>query len=93
MSGRINCSEDKIRLFVFFDLYCPPCIADEKIIDEARQKFNQSVNFDYKIIMTHSYDLANTYDLENVSRAAGYLLCSRAQGSLTNSSSAQWKHT
>ncbi|QLJ52911.1 MAG: hypothetical protein Sv326_0736 [Candidatus Fermentimicrarchaeum limneticum] len=82
MSGRINCSEDKIRLFVFFDLYCPPCIADEKIIDEARQKFNQSVNFDYKIIMTHSYDLANTYDLENVSRAAGYLLCSRAQGKL-----------
>jgi len=82
MSGRINCSEDKIRLFVFFDLYCPPCIADEKIIDEARQKFNQSVNFEYKIIQTHSLGLEDKYGYDNVSMTTGYLLCSRVQGKL-----------
>ncbi|MCX6775723.1 MAG: DsbA family protein [Candidatus Micrarchaeota archaeon] len=82
LSGKLNCSQDKIRAFVFFDLYCPPCIAAENKIDELRQKFNSSMDFEYKIILTHSYDLAPKYGLENVTKAAGYLLCSRAQGKL-----------
>jgi len=81
LNGKLNCSFDKTRVFVFFDLYCPPCIAAEKKIEELKQKFN-SVDFEYKIILTHSYDLAPKYGLENVTKAAGYLLCSRAQGKL-----------
>ena len=82
LNGKLNCSQDKIRVFVFSDLYCPPCIAAEKSIEELKQKFNSSVSFEYKIILTHSYDLAPTYGLENVTKAAGYLLCSRAQDKL-----------
>jgi len=82
LNGKLNCSQNKIMAFVFFDLYCPPCIAAEKKIDQMKQKFNNSVDFEYKIILTHSYDLAPKYGLENVSKAAGYLLCARAQGKL-----------
>jgi len=82
MTGKLNCSQEKIRALVFFDLYCPPCIAAENKIAELKEKFNRSVSFEYKIILTHSYDLAQKYGLDNVSLAAGYLLCSRAQGKL-----------
>ncbi|MEM3555230.1 MAG: hypothetical protein QXF56_00700 [Candidatus Micrarchaeia archaeon] len=82
MAGKLNCSQEKIRALVFFDLYCPPCIAGEEKIAQLKEKFNRSVSFEYKIILTHSYDLAPKYGLENVSLAAGYLLCSRAQGKL-----------
>jgi len=82
LNGKLNCSQDKIRAFVFFDLYCPPCITAENNITALKQKFNNSVNFEYKIILTHSYDLAQKYGLDNVTKAAGYLLCSRAQGRL-----------
>lgn len=82
MSGKRSCSEDKVRVFVFFDLYCPPCIKAEEMIEELKEKFNRSATFEYKIILTHSYDLAQKYGLDNISLAAGYLLCSRAQGRL-----------
>jgi protein-disulfide isomerase len=81
LNGKINCSQDKIRVFVFFDLYCPPCLAAESQIAELMQKFNSSVSFEYKIIPTHSYDLATKYG-SNVTRALGYLLCAMAQDKL-----------
>jgi protein-disulfide isomerase len=81
LNGKLSCSQDKIRVFVFFDLYCPPCLAAESTIDELKQKFNDSVSFEYKIIPTHSYDLAQTYG-PNVTRALGYLLCARDQDKL-----------
>ncbi len=82
LNGKLSCSEDTIRVFVFFDLYCPPCLAAEKQVEELRQKFNGSnVSFEYKIIPTHSYDLATKYG-SNVTRALGYLLCARAQDKL-----------
>jgi thiol-disulfide isomerase/thioredoxin len=81
LNGKLNCSQDKIRAFVFFDLYCPPCLAAESKVAELKQKFNNSVSFEYKIIPTHSYDLVTKYG-SNVTRALGYLLCARAQDKL-----------
>jgi thiol-disulfide isomerase/thioredoxin len=81
MSGKISCSESKPLVFVFFDLYCPPCLAAESKVQKLEQKFNKSVSFEYKIIPTHTADLEKMYG-SNVTRALGYLLCARAQGSL-----------
>ncbi|NYZ75700.1 hypothetical protein H0N98_00420 [Candidatus Micrarchaeota archaeon] len=81
LNGKLNCSQDKIRVFVFFDLYCPPCLAAESKVAELKQKFSNSVSFEYKIIPTHSYDLVTKYG-SNVTRALGYLLCARAQDKL-----------
>ncbi|NYZ78786.1 hypothetical protein H0N99_01420 [Candidatus Micrarchaeota archaeon] len=81
LNGKLSCSENKTRVFVFFDLYCPPCLAAESKVEELKQKFNDSVSFEYKIIPTHSYDLVQKYG-SNVTRALGYLLCARVQGKL-----------
>lgn len=81
LNGKLNCSQDKIRVFVFFDLYCSPCLAAESEVAELKQKFNDSVSVEYKIIPTHSYDLVPKYG-SNVTRALGYLLCAREQDKL-----------
>jgi len=81
LNGKLSCSENKTRVFVFFDLYCPPCLAAESKVEELKQKFNDSVSFEYKIIPTHSYDLVQKYG-SNVTRALGYLLRARAQNKL-----------
>lgn len=81
LNGKVNCSEDKINAFVFMDLYCSPCLAAESTIAGLKQKFNKSVDFQYKIIPTHTYDLEPKYG-SNVTRALGYLLCAREQNQL-----------
>jgi thiol-disulfide isomerase/thioredoxin len=81
LNGKLSCSENKTRVFVFFDLYCPPCLAAESTIDGLKQKFNNSITVEYKIVPTHSYDLVTKYG-SNVTRALGYLLCARAQDKL-----------
>jgi hypothetical protein len=77
LTGKLNCSEDKIRVMEFFDLYCDPCILAQEKMQQFRNKFNESIKYENKLLMTHSYDLVVKYGYENVSRGLEYLACVR----------------
>lgn len=77
LTGKLNCSEDKIMVMEFFDLYCDPCIDAQGKMLQFRNKFNESIEYEYKFLLTHSLDLAPKYGLENVSKGLEYFVCVR----------------
>jgi len=74
--------EQKPRVFVFDDPYCPTCVMNRINLNEARKKFGDQVEFIYSYIPTDSRKLVDQYGAEEAERAARYLACSQLQGKI-----------
>jgi len=79
--GKLSCSEGgKLKVMLFTDPYCEACLRAEEPIAQLRNKFNQSIDFEYRLLLTDTLALAKRFGYENASLTAKYLICAREQG-------------
>ncbi|MEM4390072.1 MAG: DsbA family protein [Candidatus Micrarchaeia archaeon] len=79
--GKLSCSEGgRLKVMLFTDPYCEACLRAEEPIAQLKNKFNQSIDFEYRLVLTETERMAKNFSYENASLAARYFVCAREQG-------------
>ncbi|MEM3030350.1 MAG: DsbA family protein [Candidatus Micrarchaeia archaeon] len=79
--GKLSCSEGgRLKVMLFTDPYCEACLRAEEPIAQLKAKFNESIDFEYRLLLTDTQLLAKNFGYENASLAASYFACAREQG-------------
>ncbi len=83
IEGKISCSENGvITVMEFSNPYCPNCITAEKTIQLFKGKFNESIDYEYRVMLPTSNNMIDVYGYENVSLTSKYYACVQNQSLL-----------
>ncbi len=82
IEGKLGCSGEKVKVMEFANPYCQNCVALEKPVALFRGKFNNSVDYEYRVMLPKTNTMIETYGYDNVSLTAKYYICTQKQGLL-----------
>ena len=87
IAGKIACTPEagcgnKTCVWEFADPYDRYSVAAEEKMNSFISKYNDSIDFTYKVVLTQSLVLENSYGKEDVERISKYFVCAQEQGLL-----------
>lgn len=85
IAGKVGCSENgRIKLIEFANPYCPNCVALEKTVESIADRFNTSVDYEYRVMLPSTNQMIQTYGYGNVSLTSKYYACIQNQSAFGN---------
>jgi hypothetical protein len=83
IAGKLSCSENgKLKVIEFANPYCPNCVLSERASELVRRKFNNSIEYEYRVMLPTTNNMIEGYGYANVSLASKYYICMQKQNLL-----------
>ena len=84
LTGQDSCSvKGKLQVLLFHDPYCPACVANDGKIKSFYDTYKDVADIRYKIVVTHSRQMAQLFGNDKVYKAHDYHVCAEEQGKTT----------
>ncbi|MFH1470980.1 MAG: DsbA family protein [Candidatus Micrarchaeota archaeon] len=81
ITGKTSCSEGgKIKVIEFANPYCSYCVASERSIEVMKARFNDSIDYEYRVMLPITNSMIEEYGYTNVSLTSKYYACAQKQG-------------